>query len=139
MLVVLDTNVLVSAVRSRLGASFAVLSRVGTGTFDLAVSVPLVIEYEATLLRQVPDTELTVDDMTSVIDYIGLVAKAQPIFFLWRPLLRDPSDDMVAEVAIAAGCDAVITHNRSDFEGLSKFGVETMSPQELLIEIGGDA
>ena len=52
-LVVLDTNVLVSALRSRKGAAFRLVSLVGMGHFDVAVSVPLVLEYEDALLRQV--------------------------------------------------------------------------------------
>lgn len=135
MLVVLDTSVAVSAIRSRRGASFQVLSRIGTEDFDLAVSVPLVLEYEAAMLRHQPATRLTVDDVLAIIDFICAVAKPQPIFYLWRPLLRDPSDDMVAELAVAAGCDAVVTHNRADFTELTRFGVRVLSPREFLIEI----
>lgn len=135
MLIVLDTNVLVSALRSKRGASFQVIARIGTEAFKLAVSVPLVVEYEATLLRERTKTNLTQSDVSAIIDYICLVAKRQPIFFLWRPLLSDPKDDMIAEVAIAAGCDAVVTHNRADFEELAKLGVRIMSPAKLLTEI----
>lgn len=130
----LDTNVLVAAVRSRRGASFAVLGRVGGEDFDLAVSVPLVVEYEAALLRHQPATELSPDDVLAIVDFICLVAKPQAIFFLWRPLLRDPGDDMVAEAAIAAGADGVVTYNRADFAELARLGVRIMSPQELLRE-----
>lgn len=137
MLVILDTNVLVSAVRSRRGASFAVVSRIGSDAFDLAVSVPLVLEYESALLRHVASTELDEDDVLAIVDFICLVARRQPIFLLWRPLLKDPKDDMIAEAAIAAGCDAVVTHNRSDFEALVQFGVRVLSPREFLDEIGG--
>lgn len=137
MRVVIDTNVLVAAVRSKRGASFQVLSRIGTGAFDLAVSVPLVLEYEAALLRQLQVASLTADDMSTIVDYICLIAQHQPIFFLWRPLLRDPDDDMVAEVAIAGACDAVVTHNRRDFEGVAPLGVRVLSPADFLKEIGG--
>lgn len=137
MLVILDTNVLVAAIRSRRGASFQVVSRIGTVAFNLAVSVPLVLEYESALLRHVAATELVEDDVLAIVDYICLVARRQPIFLLWRPLLRDPKDDMIAEAAIAAGCDAVVTHNRSDFEELAQFGVRMLGPGEFLREIGG--
>lgn len=137
MLVILDTNVLVAAIRSRRGASFQVVSRIGTDAFSLAVSVPLALEYESVLLRHVAATELDEDDVLAIVDYICLVARRQPIFLLWRPLLRDPKDDMIAEAAIAAGGDAVVTHNRSDFEELAQFGVRVLSPREFLREIGG--
>lgn len=136
-IVVLDTSVLVAAIRSRRGAAFRVLSRVGTGAFEIAVSVPLVLEYEDALLRQVADTPLSERDVHDVIDYLCSVAKQQDIFFLWRPLLRDPKDDMVAEVAVAAGCDAIVTYNRRDFAGVEQFGIRVLTPAELLREIGG--
>jgi putative PIN family toxin of toxin-antitoxin system len=135
-LVVLDTNVLVAAVRSRRGASFQVLSRLGTGDFEIAVSVPLVLEYEDALLRQVGSTRLTPDDVRDLVDYVCSVARQQDIFFLWRPLLRDPNDDMVAEVAVAAGCEAIITHNRRDFAGVEKLKLGIRSPAEFLKQIG---
>jgi predicted nucleic acid-binding protein len=137
VLVIIDTNVLVSAVRSRRGASFQVVSQIGGEAFDIAVSVPLVLEYESALLRHLADTELDEDDALAIVDYICLVAKRQPIFLLWRPLLRDPKDDAIAEAAIAAGCDAVVTHNRGDFDELAKLGVSVLSPGAFLREIGG--
>lgn len=135
-LVVLDTNVLVSALRSRKGAALRLVSLVGMGHFDVAVSVPLVLEYEDALLRQVVETSLSESDVQAVLDYFCSVAKQQDIFFLWRPLLRDPKDDFVAEVGIAAGCDAIVTYNRRDFAGIEQFGIRALSPAELLTEIG---
>lgn len=102
----------------------------------MAISVPLVLEYEAALLRHVDATELNEDDMRNVVDYICSVAKQQPIFFLWRPLLKDPHDDMVAEVAVAAGCDALVTHNRRDFDAAASLGLRVITPNEFLDEIG---
>jgi len=135
-LVVLDTNVLVAGVRSRKGASFQVLSRVGTGAFDIAVSVPLVLEYEDALLRHAAEAGLSAPDVRDLVDYVCSVARQQDIFFLWRPLLRDPSDDLVAEVAVAAGCEAVVTHNRRDFVGVQRFNLHVWSPAEFLNKIG---
>jgi putative PIN family toxin of toxin-antitoxin system len=129
-LVVLDTNVLVSALRSRRGASFALLERIGTDLFDIAISVPLVLEYEDAMLRH--RGSLTVAQVGDVIDYICGVARHHRVFFLWRPLLRDPNDDMVAEVAVASGARAIVTHNERDFIGVEKFGVKIWSPKRLL-------
>ncbi len=134
-LVVLDTNVLVAAIRSRRGASFRVLEEVGTGAFEIAVSVPLVLEYEDAMGRQ--RGALSTRDLDDMIDYICSVAQRQSIFYLWRPMLRDPKDDMVAEVAVAAGAGAVVTHNGRDFTGLGSFGIRVVTPQEFLKVIGG--
>ena len=135
-LVVLDTNVLVAAVRSRRGASFQVLSRLGTAAFDIAVSVPLVLEYEDALVRHLPETALGAEDIEGILDYVCQVAKHQDIYFLWRPLLRDPKDDLVAEVAVASGSDAIVTYNRRDFAGVERFGMRIIEPIELLRDIG---
>ena len=89
--VVLDSNVLEAAMRSRRGASFAVLSAVGTGRFDIAVSVPLVLEYEEVLTRRVGEAGRTRSAVLDVIDYLCAVGKRQAIFFLWRPCCLIPT------------------------------------------------
>jgi predicted nucleic acid-binding protein len=137
MLVVLDTNVLVAGARSRDGASFQLLSRIGTGAFDLAVSVPLVLEYEGALKRDPSATGLSDGEVQDFIDYICSVAIRQEIFYLWRPALRDSGDDLVLEVAVAANCDAIVTHNVRDFAGIIRFGLELLTPGEFLQRIGG--
>ena len=133
--VVLDTNVLVAAMRSRQRASFRLLERLGTDAYEIIISVPLVLEYEDALLRR--RSVVSAEPITDLVDYVCRVGRRQQIFYLWRPLLRDPKDDMVAEVAVAAGADAVVTHNRKDFSGLEQFGVRVVSPQEFLWMIGG--
>lgn len=134
--VVLDTNVLVAAIRSRQGASFQVLRRVGTGAFDVVVSVPLVVEYESALLRHAGPDALDRDDVLAIVDYVCAVARRQPIFYLWRPLLTDPADDMVAEAAVAGGCHGVVTHNWRHFAGIQRFGLQVWGPGAFLEVIG---
>jgi predicted nucleic acid-binding protein len=135
--VVLDTSVLVAAMRSRRGASFELVARLGKGTFEAAVSVPLVLEYESALLRHLAASALTEDDVRALIDYVCDVAIQQEVFFLWRPFLRDPSDDLVLELAVAAGCEAVVTHNVRDFRGAEKLGVQIITPGRFLQQIRG--
>lgn len=135
MRVVLDTNVLVAAVRSRNGASFQVVSQIGTGTFDLVVSVPLVLEYEDVLIRHLPATALDEDDVHDLLDYVCSVATSHEIFFLWRPQLRDPGDDLVLELAVAAACDAIVTHNVRDFDAAGRFGIRVVAPADFLHEL----
>jgi putative PIN family toxin of toxin-antitoxin system len=137
MLVVLDTSVLVAGARSRSGASFQLLSRIGNDAFDVAVSVPLVLEYEDALKRDPAATGFSNDDVQYVIDYICSVAVRQEIFYLWRPILRDAGDDLVLEVAVAANCDAIVTHNVRDFAGIERFGLELLTPGQFLQKLGG--
>jgi len=132
--VVLDSNVLVSAVRSRRGASFRVLSLVDSGRFRIHLSVPLVLEYEQVLSREAHG--VSAEDAADLVNYLCKVADCHRIHYLWRPFLKDPQDDMLLELAVAAGCDGIVTYNRRDFEGVASFGLETMEPIDLLRMIG---
>jgi predicted nucleic acid-binding protein len=134
--VVLDTNVLVAGLRSRQGASFRLLAEVGRGKFEIALSVPLVLEYEDALLRHASVTGLSRRDVDVVLDYVCSVAHLQTIFFLWRPLLPDPKDDLVLELAVAAGCRTVVTFNVRDFRGGESLGVSPQRPGPFLKAIG---
>jgi putative PIN family toxin of toxin-antitoxin system len=135
--VVVDTSVLVSAFRSQRGASFEIVAALGRGEFEVSVSVSLLLEYEATLLRHASALGLDSRDVAALIDYICEVAITQDIFFLWRPFLRDAGDDLVLELAVAAGSDAIVTHNVRDFVGAEKFGIRVVTPKQFLTELRG--
>jgi predicted nucleic acid-binding protein len=117
--------------------SFALVSQIGTGRFDLALSVPLVHEYEQILMRQAGAMGRNPEMVTNLLDYLCTVGKRQTIFYLWRPLLQDADDETVLELAVAAGCSAIITHDRRQFQPASHFRVRVPSPAEFLDEIGG--
>lgn len=135
--VVLDTNVLIAGLRSNRGAAFRLLSLIGTGDFEICLSVPVVLEYEEVLLEQVEELYFTECDLRDLLDYLCSVGKHQEVYFLWRPYLRDTKDDLVLEAAVAGNCDAIITYNRRDFAGAEKFGVRILTPEEFLKRIGG--
>lgn len=129
--VVIDTNVLVAALRSRRGSSFALLQRIGTGVFEHVLTVPLVMEYEDVLLRPgaVPLDAVAVQD---VIDFVCATGCAHAVYFLWRPVLTDPKDDMVLEAAVGAGCDWIVTFNTRDFGAAAGLGVTAIRPGDFL-------
>jgi putative PIN family toxin of toxin-antitoxin system len=131
--VVLDTNVVVSALRSRLGAPHELLSRVGiSDRFQINLSVPLVLEYEEILKGQSGVLGLTHQEIDDILNYLCSVAKRRRIFFLWRTFLRDPGDEFVLELAVEAGCDLIVTHNRRDYLGIEAFGLRAITPREFL-------
>ncbi len=136
-LLVLDTNVLVAALRSRRGSSFRLLERLGDGSFVPCVSVGLLFEYEAVLKRPEMGFALSPSDVDDVLDYLVALSRRQEIHFLWRPTLRDPADDMVLELAVAAGADRIVTFNTRDFAGSESFGVRAVTPRVLLDELEG--
>jgi predicted nucleic acid-binding protein len=99
---VLDTDVLVAAMRSQTGASRGLLSAALTQRFELLIPVPLMLEYEAVLKRpeHLRVSGTTTEDVGDVLDVLSLVGKRVTFAFRWRPALPDPNDDMVLETAI---------------------------------------
>jgi putative PIN family toxin of toxin-antitoxin system len=134
--VVIDTNVIVSGLRSRNGSAFRLLTLVGSEQFGIHLSVPLVLEYEEVLLRELPNLSVDAADVQTLLDFHCSVATHHQIFFLWRPYLPDPKDDMVLELAVTAGCDSVITFNIRDFVDTERFGVRAVTPVQFLESIG---
>lgn len=133
--VVIDTNVLISALRSNRGASFKLISLIETGKFKISLSVPWVIEYEAVSKRLKPKN-LSHSDIDDVLTYLCKIADKRDIFFLWRPFLKDPKDDMILELAFEAGCEYIITYNLKDFKDSEQFGVEALTPKQFLKKLG---
>jgi len=135
--IVADTNVFVAALRSQYGASYKLFMLLERGKFELNVSVPLIFEYEEVAKRLVgKKTGLRPSDVDNILDYVCSVANRRKVYYLWRPFLKDPQDDMVLELAVSAGCDIIVTYNKDDFEGVEQFGVHVMTAQEFLRAIG---
>ena len=131
----LDSSVLVAGFRSRRGASFRLLELLRAKRFEIAMSVPLALEYEVVLIRHARELGLRRDDAEGLVDYLCGVAHRQEIHFLWRPALPDPRDEFVLELAVAARCDAVVTHNTRDFAGASRFRLRVLTPAEFLVQL----
>ena len=132
MRVVFDTSVLVAAARSRRGASHTLLSRLPDSRFEPAVSVPVFVEYRAVLLRPDNLLERTSTQAEGFLDNLLAASHMQEIFFLWRPALPDTQDDLILELAVAAGCRYIVTHNLRDFRGTEKWGIAAVSPGGFL-------
>ncbi len=137
MRVVLDTNVIYSALRSRNGASFAVLGRLRQEQFELALSVALCLEYEDVLLRE--PLVLPEPSIQAVLDQLANISVHPKMDFLWRPQLRDPQDDHVLELAINGQCPYIVTFNIRDFRGSDAFGVQAITPAQFLTLLGGSS
>lgn len=136
MQAVLDTDVLVAAVRSSLGASYQLLKHIKADSFQPIISVPLVLEYEDVLSRDGLHA-LSNEDIRVLLDFIALKAKHQQINYLWRPFLQDPKDNMVLEVAFNSSAKCIVTHNLRDFKGCEQLGITTITPSDFLRILGG--
>jgi len=100
MKVAIDTNVLVAALKSRRSASYKLVSLIPSDKFSIVISVPLIFEYEAVLCREELPGAITEQDINDFINYLCDAATHQKVFFLWRPFLPDPADDLVLIGAI---------------------------------------
>jgi len=134
--IVIDTNVLYAALRSRRGASAKLLSLVGTGLFEVHLSVSLVLEYEAVLLEKSRSLPVTKDVIVDVIDSLCALGKHHEVYFLWRPYLPDAGDEMVLEAAVVSGSEYIVTYNTKNFRGAEQFGIEVVTPKMFLQKIG---
>ncbi len=137
MRIVLDTNILVAASRSRNGASFALLQALRKRQYIGLISVPLMLEYEAVLKR--PD-QLTASQRDEVmtdafLDALSLYLEPVHLHYLWRPQLRDAADEMVLETALNGRADALVTLNISDFSAAAQFRLSVLSPGVFLRQL----
>lgn len=132
---VMDTSVLIAALRSRRGASFELLRRVGDGRWQLHLSTALLLEYEQVARRQAQELWLHPDRIEAVLDYLAASGQEHAISFRWRPFLDDPDDDFILELAVAAGAGYIVTHNWRDFAGVEKFGLQTVTPSQMLMKL----
>ena len=129
---------IVAAMRSPRGASAAILREVRRETVELLLSVPLAMEYEAVCLRPEHQMAAGLSEREVHIFVDAVIAMAQPIkiHFLWRPQLRDPSDEMVLETAVNGRADLLVTFNERDYGTVpSRFGIEVMTPRRAVERI----
>lgn len=133
--VVLDTDVVVAALRSPGGASAEILRRAHGGGLRMLASVALFAEYEAVLTRPEHLRALQLDARTMRRLLDELAERVQPVqgWFQWRPQLRDPADEMVLEAAVNGRADALLSFNRRDFgDAPARFGVVLATPGQFL-------
>ena len=131
---VVDTDVIVAAMRSPSGASAAILRTARQGRITLLVSVPLALEYEAICSEAEHRLAAGLSEREVEIFLDAVVAMAEPVktHFLWRPQLRDPGDEMVLETAVNRA-DALVTFNVRDFGTVpARFGIEVMIPRDAI-------
>lgn len=134
----LDTDVVVAAMRSPRGASAAILGEVRMGGAIMALTVALALEYEAVCLRPEHRLAAGLSRPQAVFFVDAVLALAEPVetHYRWRPQLRDPADEMVLEAAINAQANALATFNQRDFgDAPEQFGIELLLPRDAIRRI----
>ncbi|MEM7117562.1 MAG: putative toxin-antitoxin system toxin component, PIN family [Chloroflexota bacterium] len=137
MVVTVDTNVMYQALHSQNGASFYVLQLIRTRQIELALSVPVFIEYQDVLYREksVAAFDLSKNDVAAFLRLIAYLGKPHDIFYLWRPNLRDEADNMLFELAIASHSQWLIANNIRDFsigKELAHDGLHIATPNQFV-------
>ncbi len=100
--IVLDTNVLVSGLRSQQGASYKLLTLLNDQRWQLNISAALVFEYEEILKRDAALLNLNSEEIDILVEGICSISNQRSIFYLWRPMTCDPDDDFLLELAVEA-------------------------------------
>ena len=132
MPVVLDTNVIVSGLRSNQGASYQILMLLYEQKFTLALSTALILEYEDVLKRPEMRIPLEHQAIEDILDYLASIAYRPRLYYTWRPAIRDSKDDHLIELAWHAQSEYIVTYNIKDFVGSEKFGIRAIQPREFL-------
>lgn len=131
--VVLDTNVLVAGLKSRIGKSFQLIDLILQNRIQPAVTTPLVLEYDDVLNRpQMLPSVFSKKEIGQFLDWIVFKSSHHRVHYLWRPFLPDPKDDLVLEAALASESRFIITFNLKDFREAKSLGVTVLTPSEFI-------
>jgi predicted nucleic acid-binding protein len=129
-----------AAVRSRRGASYALLSEIPHKRFQFGISVPLFLEYKAKLIEAVTKGQTHIDreQIETILSALAFFGTEVPIYYRLRPNLKDENDNMVFECAANFGASAIITHNVKDFLNpeLKIYEIDIITPRQFINNMG---
>lgn len=134
--IVIDTNVFISSLKFRNGASFKLLYKTSRKKYQQNISSTLIFEYESVAKRSDMNLQLSHKQIDTIIDMLCNWSNHCQVYFLWRPFLKDAKDDFVLELAIESNSQYIITYNIKDFKGVDKFNIKAITPKEFLSLIG---
>lgn len=134
--IILDTNILVAAFRSKRGAANFLLDRLDDSRWRVNVSTTLLLEYEDVLKRPEMKEFISESDVDAFLDGLCTIAESNDIFYLWRLLAKDPNDAFILELAVRVRADFVITYNKKDFPAAADFDIQLVTPKEFLEFVG---
>ena len=134
--IILDTNILIAAFRSKRGAANLLLDKLNDSRWRVNVSTPLLLEYEDVLKRSEMNDFISATNADIFLDGLCAIAENHDIFFLWRLLAKDPNDAFILELAVRVNADFIITYNAKDFPAAADFGIKLATPKEFLEFVG---
>jgi putative PIN family toxin of toxin-antitoxin system len=133
---IIDTNVIVSGLRSRRGAAYRLLSILIDSRWQINVSVALLLEYEEVLKRESRALGLNYEDVDAVVNALASISNRRAIPYSWRPLSSDADDDFLIELALNVQSDHIVTYDLRHLRVLKELGFSVITPRQFLEVIG---
>lgn len=134
--IIIDTNILVAAFRSRRGAANLLIDKLADPRWQVNLPIPLLFEYEDVLKRPELAGFITNENVDIFLDGLCSIARHHDIYYLWRLLSKDPNDSFILELAVRVNADFIITYNPKDFPAATDFGIKLSTPREFLKLVG---
>lgn len=128
----MDTNVLVAGLRSHHGASFELLRLLRAAKWKLVLSNTVLLEYEEVIKRDAVTLNLTLPDADKLLDALCLLAEPWSTSERWLPILTDPSDEALAQLAFESKPVCLVTHNLRHFAPADAQGIKVLAPRKFL-------
>lgn len=134
---VMDTNVLISALRSRTGASFEILQRLRRDEWTTVLSNHLLYEYEELLKANASELSLSLDDVDQILNAIAARGEEWMLTHNWEPILPDADDEPLVQLAKESGALIVLTHNVRHLQPAASLGIQVLKPRDFLVILKG--
>jgi putative PIN family toxin of toxin-antitoxin system len=137
--VVIDTNVLTAALLKAEGQNRRVLRHCFEDRLKPIVGQSLLLEYEDVLGREelFRSSPLSNSERMQFFESFLSLCEWVPVYYLWRPNLRDEDDNHIVELAVAGRASIIVTNNIADFRGADlRFPeIRVLHPRDLLKEL----
>lgn len=134
--IILDTNVLVAAFRSKRGAANLLLDKLNDDRWLVNLSTALLLEYEDVLKRPEMNEFISDSNVDIFLDGLCTISELSEIYYLWRLLAKDPNDAFILELGVRINADFIITYNKKDFPAAVDFDIKLVTPKEFLQFVG---
>lgn len=129
---ILDTNILLAALWSQTGASHQILRELLAGRWVAVIENHLVTEYDEVLKREVDNLAMTFPEIDAMLDGLCVIGERWKLSPGWIPVLRDPDDEPILQLAVEARVPYIISRNVRDFEGADRYGINIIQPADFL-------
>ena len=141
MIVVLDTNVIISSALSQKGPPAQIINRWEADEFEVATSLPLLEELERVLTypRVAEHIKLSQEELQKLITRFWTAATVVDPPMTLDVIKKDPEDNRVLECAVTAQASYIVSGNTHLLELQEYKGIVMLKPAGFLavLAVGG--